>query len=121
MRQLKDFIRIRGMGAQLVAGEHLDTLEGIKSYAEEGATDKIRIAINRLGGIQQSIEAILICREQEVGVLLDVEPFDMVAHVALATQPDRVAIDARQGAKKIAQFRDEIMRALVWIEARKGS
>jgi methylaspartate ammonia-lyase len=120
MQRLKEFIRIRGMAVQLAAGDHLETLEAIKSYAEAGATDKIRIAINHLGGIQQSIEAILICREQGVGVLLDSEPFDMVAHVALATQPDRVAIDARQGAIKIAQFRDEIMRILVWLEARNA-
>ena len=57
----------RGCDVELVADEWCNTLEDIKLFADAGAGHMIQIKTPDLGGINNTIEAVLYCKSKGVG------------------------------------------------------
>ena len=94
--RLKKELRSRDVKVRLVADEWCNTLDDIKYFADQQAVDMIQIKTPDLGGIQNSIEAILYCRERNVGAYMGGSANEtdqsarICAQIALASQPDQM-------------------------------
>ena len=62
-RELDD----RGINVELVADEWCNTLEDIKLFADAKAGHMVQIKTPDLGGINNTIEAVLYCKEKGIG------------------------------------------------------
>lgn len=70
MRDLRKNLDTRGIDVELVADEWCNTLDDVKYFAENKAGHMIQVKTPDLGGINNSIEAILFCNEVGVGAYL---------------------------------------------------
>mgnify|MGYP000846291492 CR=1 FL=1 len=92
-RELTEKIQEKGFNIKIVADEWCNTLEDIKSFASEGAGHIVQIKTPDLGGINNTIEAVLYCREKGMGAYLGgtCNETDISArictHIAAATKP----------------------------------
>jgi len=91
--KIKEAFNERGINIKLVVDEWANTLEEIKEWADNGATDIVQIKTIDVGGIDRIIEAVLYCNEKGVGSYLggtcnetDVSA-RVCANVAVATRP----------------------------------
>lgn len=93
-RHIRRRLKEKGIPVRIIADEWCNTLEDIKRFAEEKASDFVQIKTPDLGGINNSIEAVVHCRAHGMGCCLGgtANETDMSArittNVALATQPD---------------------------------
>ena len=86
----------RGINVELVADEWCNTLEDIKLFADHKAGHMIQIKTPDLGGINNTIEAVLYCKEKGIGAYQGgtCNETDRSAQVcvqcAMATQPAQI-------------------------------
>ena len=86
----------RGINVELVADEWCNTLEDIKLFADHKAGHMVQIKTPDLGGINNTIEAVLYCKEKGIGAYQGgtCNETDRSCHVcvhcAMATQPDQI-------------------------------
>ncbi|MDP4110047.1 MAG: methylaspartate ammonia-lyase [Bacillota bacterium] len=86
----------RGIGVELVADEWCNTLEDIKYFADHRAGHMIQIKTPDLGGINNTIEAVLYCREKNIGAYQGGtcnetdRSAQVCVHCAMATKPDQI-------------------------------
>lgn len=86
----------RGINVELVADEWCNTLEDIKLFADHKAGHMIQIKTPDLGGINNTIEAVLYCKEKGIGAYQGgtCNETDRSAQVcvqcAMATQPTQI-------------------------------
>lgn len=86
----------RGIHVELVADEWCNTLEDIKLFADHKAGHMIQIKTPDLGGINNTIEAVLYCKEKGIGAYQGgtCNETDRSAQVcvqcAMATQPAQI-------------------------------
>ena len=86
----------RGINVELVADEWCNTLEDIKLFADHKAGHMIQIKTPDLGGINNTIEAVLYCKEKGIGAYQGgtCNETDRSAQVcvqcAMATQPVQI-------------------------------
>ena len=86
----------RGIGVELVADEWCNTLEDIKLFADNKAGHMVQIKTPDLGGINNTIEAVLYCKEKGIGAYQGgtCNETDRSAQVcvncAMATQPTQI-------------------------------
>ncbi|MDO5028419.1 MAG: methylaspartate ammonia-lyase [Bacillota bacterium] len=60
-------INKRNINVELVADEWCNTLQDVKDFVDNGAGHMIQVKTPDLGGINNSVEAILYCKEHNVG------------------------------------------------------
>jgi methylaspartate ammonia-lyase len=63
-------MRAKGVNVGIIADEWCNTLEDIREFADAAATDYAQVKTPDLGGIGNSIEAVLYCRERGIGSYL---------------------------------------------------
>ena len=86
----------RGCDVELVADEWCNTLEDIKLFADHKAGHMVQIKTPDLGGINNTIEAVLYCKERGVGAYQGGtcnetdRSAQVCVHCAMATQPDQI-------------------------------
>lgn len=86
----------RGIDVELVADEWCNTLEDIKLFANNKAGHMIQIKTPDLGGINNTIEAVLYCKEKGVGAYQGGtcnetdRSAQVCVHCAMATQPVQI-------------------------------
>ena len=86
----------RGIQVELVADEWCNTLEDIKLFADRKAGHMIQIKTPDLGGINNTIEAVLYCKEKGIGAYQGgtCNETDRSAQIcvqcAMATQPTQI-------------------------------
>ena len=86
----------RGGDVELVADEWCNTLEDIKLFADNKAGHMVQIKTPDLGGINNTIEAVLYCKNKGIGAYQGgtCNETDRSAQVcvscAMATQPDQI-------------------------------
>jgi methylaspartate ammonia-lyase len=122
MHTLRDYARLRKMKVQLVADEWANTLDDICAFVDAGAANMIQVKMPDLGGIHNSIEAVLACQAGGVRVLLGGSYTEtdlsarISAHVALATRPDLVMAKPGLGVDEgISLVQNEMARTLACI------
>lgn len=96
MRIIREFMEKKGLTAEIVADEWCNTLEDIKEFAVRKAGHMAQIKTPDLGGINNSIEAVLFCKENNMGAYLGgtcnetSRSAEVCVHVAMATSPIQV-------------------------------
>ena len=67
MADLRNELDSRGINVELVADEWCNTLEDVKAFTDNNAGHMIQIKTHDLGGVNNTIEAILYCNEKGLG------------------------------------------------------
>ena len=86
----------RGCDVELVADEWCNTLEDIKLFADCKAGHMVQIKTPDLGGINNTIEAVLYCKAKGIGAYQGGtcnetdRSAQVCVHCAMATQPDQI-------------------------------
>ena len=86
----------RHIDVELVADEWCNTLEDIKLFADNKAGHMVQIKTPDLGGINNTIEAVLYCKEKGIGAYQGGtcnetdRSAQVCVHCAMATQPDQI-------------------------------
>jgi methylaspartate ammonia-lyase len=122
MSTLRDYLRIRRMTVQLVAGAWTNTFSGIGAFIEGEAAGGIHIKMPELGGIHDSVGAVLACRTAGLDALLGGSSAEtelsarVLAHVALATQPELLLTKPGLGVDEaISAAQNEMNRIMAQI------
>ena len=93
-RGLRQAIRNKGIHVKIIADDWCNTLEDIRAFADAEATDLIQIKTPDLGGINNSIKAVLFCKEKGIGTCLGGSGNEtdqssrITTHIGLACNPD---------------------------------
>ena len=86
----------RGCDVELVADEWCNTLEDIKMFADRKAGHMVQIKTPDLGGVNNTIEAVLYCKEKGIGAYQGGtcnetdRSAQVCVHCAMATQPVQI-------------------------------
>lgn len=119
MKALKDELARREIPVELVADEWCNTLEDIKLFVDHDAADVVQIKTPDLGGINNTIEAVMYCKENNVGAYQggtcnETDRSSRVCvNLALATQPDQVLAKPGMGVDEaIMIVKNEMNRIL---------
>jgi len=123
--KIKEAFRERGIKIKLVVDEWANTLEEIKEWADNGATDIVQIKTIDVGGIDRIIEAVLYCNEKGVGSYLggtcnetDVSA-RVCANVAVATKPLQMLAKPGMGVDEpLMIVKNEMSRVLSIIQSK---
>lgn len=122
-RDLMRAIKEKAIGARIIVDEWCNTLEDIRAFAEAGASDIIQIKTPDLGSIHNSIEAVLICKENRIGAYIGGtangtdQSARVSAHIALATQADFLLVKPGQGVDEgLMILQNEMQRTLALIQ-----
>ncbi|HVJ50786.1 methylaspartate ammonia-lyase [Desulfitobacterium sp.] len=93
-KALRDALKVRGVKVEVVADEWCNTYEDIVAFVDTQAADMVQIKTPDLGGIQNTVEAVLYAKKFGVGAYVggscnETDSGGRTAvHAALATQPD---------------------------------
>lgn len=96
LRILREKIETKGISVEIVADEWCNTLQDIKDFSDAKAGHMMQIKTPDLGGINNSIEAVLYCKKHGIGAYLGgtcnetSRSAEICAHIAMATNPDQI-------------------------------
>jgi methylaspartate ammonia-lyase len=124
-RALRNLLKQKGIAVGLIADEWCNTLEDIKLFADAAAADFVQIKTPDLGGINNTIEAVLYCKSHGMGACLGgtANETDQSAristHMGLACQPDFMLSKPGLGADEALMIQtNEMARTLAILQAR---
>ena len=117
----------RGCDVELVADEWCNTLEDIKLFADAKAGHMVQIKTPDLGGVNNTIEAVLYCKEKGIGAYQGgtCNETDRSAQVcvncAMATQPVQILAKPGMGVDEgFMIVYNEMERILAVRQAKKA-
>ena len=96
MASLTAELDARGINVELVADEWCNTLEDIKLFADRKAGHMVQIKTPDLGGVNNTIEAVLYCKEKGIGAYQGGtcnetdRSAQVCVHCAMATKPVQI-------------------------------
>ena len=118
----------RGCDVELVADEWCNTLEDIKLFADAKAGHMVQIKTPDLGGVNNTIEAVLYCKQKGIGAYQSgtCNETDRSAQVcvncAMATQPDQILAKPGMGVDEGYMIvYNEMQRILALRAAKKAA
>lgn len=121
-KELIETLKNKSINVRIIVDEWCNTLKEIKVFADEKAADIIQIKTPDLGGVNNSIEAVLVCKRKAIGAYLGgtVNGTDqsarVSAHIALATQADFLMAKPGQGVDEGLMIEyNEMQRTLTLI------
>ena len=116
----------RGCDVELVADEWCNTLEDIQLFADNKAGHMIQIKTPDLGGINNTIEAVLYCKERGIGAYQGGtcnetdRSAQVCVHCAMATKPDQILAKPGMGVDEGYMIvYNEMNRIMAMREAKK--
>ena len=117
----------RGCDVELVADEWCNTLEDIKLFADNKAGHMVQIKTPDLGGINNTIEAVLYCKEKGIGAYQGGtcnetdRSAQVCVHCAMATQPVQILAKPGMGVDEGYMIvYNEMNRIMAVRKAKKG-
>ena len=115
----------RGINVEIVADEWCNTLEDIKYFADNKAGHMVQIKTPDLGGVNNTIEAVLYCKERGIGAYQGgtCNETDRSAQVcvqcAMATRPDQILAKPGMGVDEGYMIvYNEMQRILAYANAK---
>lgn len=93
LHDIRAIMEQNGVKAEIVADEWCNTLQDVIDFSAEKAGHMAQIKTPDLGGINNSIEAVLYCKEHGMGAYLGgtcnetSRSAEVCAHIAMATSP----------------------------------
>jgi methylaspartate ammonia-lyase len=132
-KQIADFKRLRallkekGIAVGLIADEWCNTLEDIKLFADASASDYVQIKTPDLGGINNTIEAVIYCRSKKMGTSLGGTANEtdhsarICTHIGLACSPDFMLSKPGLGVDEALMIQtNEMARTLAILASRSS-
>ncbi len=95
LREICEILARKKIEVEIVADEWCNTLEDVRDFADQKAGHMIQIKTPDLGGLNNSIEAVIYCREKGIkaylgGTCNETERSAQVCvHAAMAARPDQ--------------------------------
>ena len=118
----------RGCDVELVADEWCNTLEDIKLFADNKAGHMVQIKTPDLGGINNTIEAVLYCKEKGIGAYQGGtcnetdRSAQVCVHCAMATKPVQILAKPGMGVDEGYMIvYNEMNRIMAVRKARKAN
>ncbi|MCL2249310.1 MAG: methylaspartate ammonia-lyase [Oscillospiraceae bacterium] len=130
MYALKELTRVideRGIGVEIVADEWCNTLEDIKYFADNKAGHMLQIKTPDLGGIGNTVEAVLYCKEHGIGAYQGgtCNETDRSAavcvHIAMATNPDQILAKPGMGVDEGYMIVYNVMQRILAVMKARGN
>lgn len=126
-RALRGLLKKKGIAVGLIADEWCNTLEDIKLFADTAASDFVQIKTPDLGGVNNTIEAVLYCKSHGMGACLggtanETDQSTRIStHIGLACQPDFMLSKPGLGADEALMIQtNEMARTLAILRARSA-
>ena len=117
----------RGCDVELVADEWCNTLEDIKLFADKKAGHMVQIKTPDLGGVNNTIEAVLYCKEKGMGAYQGGtcnetdRSAQVCVHCAMATKPDQILAKPGMGVDEgFMIVYNEMNRIMAMMKAKKA-
>ena len=117
----------RGINVELVADEWCNTLEDIKYFADNKAGHMVQIKTPDLGGVNNTAEAVIYCKEKGIGAYQGGtcnetdRSAQVCVNVAMATQPDQILAKPGMGVDEGYMIvYNEMQRILACMEAKNA-
>ncbi|MHC4251474.1 MAG: methylaspartate ammonia-lyase [Planctomycetota bacterium] len=124
---LRSYLRERDSEVAIVADEWCNSLDDMRQFIDRGAVDMIQIKTPVLGGIQNSVEAVLLCKGRGVDAYLGGtcnetdRSAQLCVHVALATRPYQMLAKPGMGVDEgFMIVTNEMRRTLAILRHRRG-
>lgn len=124
--RLRAALRTRGTRIGLIADEWCNTLEDIRAFTEAKACDYVQIKTPDLGGINNSIEAVIYCKQNGMGCCLGGTANEtdlsarITAQIGLATGPDFMLSKPGIGADEgLMILTNEMLRTIALVQERE--
>ena len=118
----------RGCDVELVADEWCNTLEDIKLFADNKAGHMVQIKTPDLGGVNNTIEAVLYCKEKGIGAYQGGtcnetdRSAQVCVHCAMATQPVQILAKPGMGVDEGYMIvYNEMNRIMAMMKAKKSA
>ena len=118
----------RGCDVELVADEWCNTLEDIKEFADRKAGHMVQIKTPDLGGVNNTIEAVLYCKEKGIGAYQGGtcnetdRSAQVCVHCAMATQPVQILAKPGMGVDEgFMIVYNEMNRIIAMRKAKKAA
>ncbi len=128
LKELREILDRNGSGVGIVADEWCNTREDIELFAKEKAGHMLQIKTPDLGGINNSIEAVLGCRGKDViayqgGTCSETDHSARICtQVALATRPYQILAKPGMGFDEgFMIVKNEMQRTLAVLKYRRGA
>lgn len=125
-RALRERLRRNGSSIRLVADEWCNTFEDVIAFTQAEASDFVHVKMPDLGGINNSIAAVLHCKERGMGVCLGGSANEtdqsarISANIALACEPDFMQSKPGLGGDEGLMIeRNEMARTLALVAHRR--
>jgi len=122
---LRAALKEAGAGVKIVVDEWCNTLDDIKAFADAEVADFAQIKTPDLGGINNTIEAVLYARARGMGCCLGGSGNEtdqsarITAQIGLATRPSFLLSKPGFGGDEALMIQtNEMIRTLALIEAR---
>ena len=126
LKVLREALKIHGIKVEIVADEWCNTYEDIVKFVDVQAADMVQIKTPDLGGIQNTIEAVLYAKKFGVGAYVGGSCNETdggartAVHVALASRPDQMLAKPGMGVDEgLMIVTNEMNRTLAVL--RRGS
>ena len=125
LKKIRELLDSRGIHVEIVADEWCNTLEDVKYFTDHRAGHMAQIKTPDLGGINNSIEAVIYCKKNGMGAYLGGtcnetdRSAQICAHIAMATSPDQCLAKPGMGVDEgyMIVF-NEMQRIMALTEAR---
>ena len=125
LKSLRVALKARGVKVEIVADEWCNTYEDIVKFVDAQAADMVQIKTPDLGGIQNTIEAVIYAKKFSVGAYVGGSCNETDAggrtavHVALATRPIQMLAKPGMGVDEgFMIVHNEMSRTLAVLEYR---
>lgn len=127
LARLRSMLDARGSSVEIVADEWCNTLEDVRDFVDAGAGHMIQVKTPDLGGLNNSIEAILYAREHGAGAYLGGTCNEtdhsarICVHAALAARPHQMLAKPGMGVDEgMMIVYNEMQRALRILRLKRG-
>jgi len=127
LKEITTRLHAKKINVEVVADEWCNTLEDIKYFADNNAGDMLQIKTPDLGGINNTIEAVLYCQAKGVGAYQGGtcnetdRSAQVCVHLAMATKPVQMLAKPGMGVDEgFMIVYNEMQRILAVRKARKA-
>ena len=128
MRAFRDVLRRKGIPTLIVADEWCNTPQDIADFVDNDAVDMVQIKTPGLGGVNNTIEAVLYTKSKGVraylgGTCNETDRSSQVTvHIAIATQPDQILAKPGMGVDEgLMVIYNEMQRTLAILRHKMAS
>jgi len=96
LKKIRELVDAKGIRVEIVADEWCNTYEDVKDFTQAKAGHMAQIKTPDLGGVNNTIEAVLYCKNNGMGAYLGGtcnetnRSAEVCAHIAMATSPDQL-------------------------------